>query len=112
MNHRPDRVASLMQHELSDLVLRELEFSGALVTVSGVEVSKKLDFARVMVTVLPAEKEGEVLDILRKAHAELQFKLGRKLNIKPMPQCRFEIDHGGENAARVERNLMEDKRGE
>lgn len=109
MNHRPDRVASLIQHELGGLILRELEFPGALVTLSGVEVSKKLDFARVEVSVLPADKEPEVLKTLVAAQRELQFKLGRKLNIKPMPQLRFEIDHGLENAAQVEKRLLEEE---
>ena|SRR3989338_4156029 len=109
MNHRPDRVASLIQEELSALLVRELEFPGALVTISAVEVTKKLDFARVEVSVLPAEKETEVLKVLVAAQRELQFKLGRKLNIKPMPSLRFEIDHGIENAAVVEKRLLEDK---
>jgi ribosome-binding factor A len=109
MNHRPDRVASLIQEELSQLLLREVEFPGALVTISAVEVTKKLDLARVEVSVLPHEKEVEVMKALAAAQRELQFKLGRKLNIKPMPHLLFEVDHGGENAAAVERRLLEDE---
>ncbi len=111
MNHRPDRVASLIQGELSAMLVRDLEFPGALVTISEVTVTKKLDFARVEVSVLPAAKEAEVLKVLEKAQRELQFRLGRKLNIKPMPQIRFEIDHGIENAAVVEKRLLEDESG-
>jgi len=91
------------------MVVRELEFPGALVTLSGVEVTKKLDVAKVRVSVLPSEKEEEVIEIFGKAQRELQFKLGRKLNIKPMPQLQFEIDRGGENAAQVEKRLMEEE---
>ncbi|MBI2623848.1 MAG: 30S ribosome-binding factor RbfA [Candidatus Liptonbacteria bacterium] len=109
MNHRPDRVASLIQEELGALLVRELEFPGALVTVSGVEVTKKLDLARVEVSVLPHEREAEVMKTLAAAQGELQFKLGRKLNIKPMPTLKFEIDHGVENAAAVEKRLLEDE---
>ncbi len=121
MNHRPDRVASLIQGELSAMLVRDLEFPGALVTISEVTVTKKLDFARVEVSVLPAERaaegeprpvaelEADVQKTLAAAQRELQFKLGRKLNIKPMPQIRFEIDHGVENAAIVEKRLLEDE---
>jgi ribosome-binding factor A len=108
MNHRPDRVASLIQEELGALILRELEFPGALVTISAVEVTKKLDLARVEVSVLPHEREEDVMKLLTAVQRELQFKLGRKLNIKPMPTLMFEIDHGGENAARVEKQLLDE----
>ncbi|MCR4328637.1 MAG: ribosome-binding factor A [Patescibacteria group bacterium] len=107
MNHRPSRISSLIEHELSYILLREVEFPGALVTVSTVEVTKKLDLARVRVSVLPSDKEGEVQKKLDAAQRELQFKLGRKLNIKPMPYLKFEIDHGIENAAQVEKMLLE-----
>ena len=90
------------------MLLRELEFPGALVTISAVEVTKKLDLARVEVAVLPAEQGERVLKSLIAAQRELQFKLGRKLNIKPMPSLKFEIDHGVENAAAVEKRLMEE----
>lgn len=109
MNHRPARVASLIQEELSAMLVRDLEFPGALVTISEIVVTKKLDFARVEVSVLPADKETEVLNTLVAAQRELQFKLGRKLNIRPMPSLRFEIDHGIENAAQVEKRLLEEE---
>ena len=103
------------------MLVRDLEFPGALVTISEVTVTKKLDFARVEVSVLPAARaaEGEFLSVakleagvqktLRAAQGELQFKLGRKLSIKPMPRIQFEIDHGVENAAAVEKKLLEEK---
>lgn len=91
------------------MLVRNLEFPGALVTISEVAVTKKLDFARVEVSVLPPEREADVQKILGNAQRELQFRLGRKLNIKPMPQIRFEIDHGIENAAVVEKRLLEDE---
>jgi len=107
MNHRPDRVASLIERELSLMLVRDLEFPGALVTISDVIVTKKLDNAKVEVSVLPAEREEEVLKTLTAAQRELQFKLVRKLNIKPVPTIRFEIDRGAENAAVVEKKLLE-----
>lgn len=111
MTHRPDRVASLIEHELSALLLRELEFPGALVTISGVEVTKKLDNAKISISVFPGERSEEVLKKLQFSQGSLQFKLGRILNIKPMPRIRFEIDYGAENAAQVEKRLLEEERG-
>ena len=111
MNHRPERVAKLIQEELAAMFARELEFPGALVTVSDVEVSKKLDAACVKIGVVPPYKAAAVQEAVNKARAELQFSLTRKLNIKPMPHVRFEIDRGLENAAAVEKKLLESAEG-
>lgn len=108
MNHRPERVASLIREELALIIARELEFP-ALVTLTEVEVNKKLETAKVGVTVYPSEQDEECLAVLKRAQGEMQHLLNRKLNIKPMPRIDFFLDHGPENAARVEKKLMEDR---
>ncbi len=108
MNYRPLRVGKLIREELSALILRELEFPGALVTLMEVEVDKKLGLAKVEVSVVPSARAGEALAILNDNRSRLQHALLRKINIKPMPQLRFAIDRGPENAARVEKNLLEE----
>lgn len=106
MNFRPLRVANLLRDELGMMIARELEFPGALITITDIDVNKKLEIAHVMVSVLPSNKSAEALKILQAAKGELQYKLVRKLNIKPMPQLHFAIDHGPENAAAVEKALL------
>jgi len=109
---RFQRVASLIREKLSWMIAREIEVTGALITVTDVEVGKKLEQARVLVSVLPSEKRAEALKELGRRTGELQFKLNRLLNIKPMPKIYFEIDYGVENAAKVEKLLLEDNNGE
>ncbi len=104
--YRSERVQSLIRERLSWLILREIEIPGALLTITEVEVSKKLEHARVRVSVLPSEKAPEALRELTRRAGELQFMLSREMNIKPMPRIAFEIDHGLENAAKVEKALL------
>jgi ribosome-binding factor A len=108
MNYRPLRVAKLIKEELGKLLLREIEPNGALLTITEVAVSKKLDSARVRVSILPENKSAAVLKMLKAAQHELQHMLLKKINIKPMPQILFEIDYGVSNAANVERLLKEE----
>jgi ribosome-binding factor A len=112
MNHRPERVSSLIQEELSRIILREVELPvpGALATITDVEVDKKLEGAKVEVSVIPSDAETEkaVLGALDAAAGELQYLLMKKINIKPMPRIRFALDHGYENAAHVEKLLEDD----
>lgn len=107
MNFRPQRVGKLIREQLSDIIGRELEFPGALVTITEVEVGKKMDSGRVLVSVWPQEKGDDALRTLNDASRTLQFQLSRTLNIKPMPELVFQLDAGLENAAQVEKALLE-----
>src|SRR5581483_4130999 len=108
MSFRPQRVSELIHHELSQMINREIEFtSGVLVTVSSVEVDKKLERALVNISVLPAEADAEVMRVLEKSRGYLYHLLFKKLNIKPLPDIMFRLDRGNENAARVEKKLLE-----
>jgi len=109
MRHRPERVQKLIREELSKIMLRELEFGGALVTITEVEVDKHLGAAHVMLSILPSGKEPQAISIARKAAGELQHLLLKKINIKPMPRIQFEVDRGPRHAADVERLLLKDK---
>lgn len=106
MNHRPLRVSNLIRDELSNLLLREVETPGALLTITEVIVDSKLDTAKVKVSVLPSEKAAMALSELKSKRGELQHLLNHKLNIKPMPRISFEIDHGPEKAAGIEKILL------
>ncbi|MDO8664805.1 MAG: 30S ribosome-binding factor RbfA [Candidatus Liptonbacteria bacterium] len=108
MDYRNERMGNLIREELSKIIVRELEFENALVTITEVEVDKKLDKAKVMVSVIPSEKAKEVFKILDIARNSLQTILFRKLNLKPVPRIQFEIDRGLENAANVEKAFLEE----
>lgn len=107
---RHQRVSELIRKELGELILRDLEFPGAIMTILEVDVTKKLDYARVHVSVLPSAKADEVLAILNSQRRDLQNKLLRKINIRPMPEVQFEIDHGAEKAAEIEKVFIEEER--
>ncbi len=106
MNHRPLRVSNLIRDELSNLLLREVETPGALLTITEVDVDPKLDGAKVKVSVLPAGKALGALAELKRRRGELQHLLNHKLNIKPMPRIDFELDRGPEKAADIEKILL------
>lgn len=105
---RSERVGSVIQEELSKMIVRDVELPGSLVTIVEVVVEKKLDFARVHVSVIPASQEAMALRKLNMKIGEFQHALNRKMNIRPMPLISFIIDRGNENAARVEKLLKQE----
>jgi ribosome-binding factor A len=109
MKYRQMRVGDLIRKELSILIEREIETPlGSLVTISDVEVDKKYERALVMISVIPTSATETVMATLEKARGYLYHLLFKKLNIKPMPDIMFRLDKGLENAANVERMLLND----
>ncbi len=107
MYQRHQRVESLIQSELNKIILKELEFPADLVTITSIEVQKDLDHATVNISVLPSEKSEEVLKILVKNRKHLQYLLLKKINIRPMPEIRFKIDYGIQEAAKMEKVFLD-----
>lgn len=91
-HYRREKISSLIQEELGKIIERDLEFDGAMVTITTVEISDDLAQAKVRFSIFPKEKEPETFQVLEEKRKHLQFKLVRKLNIKPMPTLKFEID--------------------
>ena len=105
---RAERVQKLIREELAKLIVREMEFPGALVTITEVEVDKKLEHAKVNVSVIPSEKAAHAIAALDRSTGALQHLLMKKINIKPMPRIAFALDRGPEHAAVVEKLLEDD----
>jgi len=106
MKFRDQRASQLIREELSKIIAREIEINGALATITEVNVDKKLETAKVRISVLPAGEAKEVLNLLNRERDKLQTLLFKKLNMRPTPRIRFEIDRGLENAAIVEKTLL------
>lgn len=104
---RKVRVAPLIQEELAKLILRDIELPGGIITVTDVDVTDKLDYARVKVSVLPSSLAQKGLGLLQDGAGRLQYDLLRKINIKPMPYLQFSLDEGVEAAAKLEKVFIE-----
>ncbi len=110
MKYRPLRLGKLIEEELSLIISRELEFGNAIVTITKIDVSEKSDHAKVSFSVFPSSESKKVLGILQKEKGRLRHLLMKKVSIKIMPALDFEIDRGAENAAAVEKLLLESDR--
>lgn len=109
---RKERIGSLIQEELSKFLLREVEVPGALISITGVEVTKKIDHAKVNISVLPSEKAEMAMKHLTARAGHFQHELNRTMNIRPMPRIAFELDTGLEKAAAIEKALLKEHTNE
>lgn len=108
MKYRQERLTKVFEEELSSIIEKELEFPDSLVTITRIDFTSKLDRATIGFSIYPSEKAEDALKTLNKNKLELRKLLSKKVTMKTMPQLEFEIDHGSENAARVEKLIMED----
>ncbi len=115
MRIRPEKVAHLMRREVADILARRLRDPriGASVTVTDVEVTHDLAFARVYVTVMGDEPaRAGVMSALAHAAGFVRRELGQRLDLREVPEIRFEYDASLDRGARVDELLRRLERGE
>lgn len=104
---RLDRIADQMQRELAVMIQREIKDPrmDAMITVSGVKVSKDLGYADVYVTVLGKEDKPEVIQenlaILKQAAGFLRSRIGREIKLRVVPQLRFHYDESVQRGRQI-----------
>ena len=117
---RTDRIADQMQRELAVMIQREIKDPrlDAMVTVSGVKVSKDLGYADVYVTILGKEDKPEVIQdnlaILKQAAGFLRGRIGQSIKLRVVPQLRFHYDEsvrrGQQLSSLIEQAVAEDRK--
>ena len=110
-----ERVNTLMQREISELIQRELRDPrlGECVSVTEVSVSPDLRYAKVYVSSMDGEqKETQVLGALNSASGFLRSALARKIRLRRMPELHFLWDNSIEKGDRVLRLIDEVTRQE
>lgn len=102
MSERIVKVNKLFKQEVGRMILEDVDFPfDAVVTVISVDTSADLRYADVYVSVLPKEKEEDVIEALEKEVYGIQQKINKKLFMKPVPKIRFRLDFGGDRADRI-----------
>lgn len=107
MSHRIEQVNSLILREVSSLILTEADLpKGIFVTVSRVETSRDLRYAKIFITILPEGKTGTALEKLQSKIGLIQSGLNDYLSMKPIPRIRFVVDDVEKKAGDID-NLLD-----
>lgn len=91
---RSQRVGAQIQRELAELIQFEVKDPRVgLVTVSAVEVTRDMAYAKVFITMLDSEHGvDEVLAALNHAAGFLRRELGKRMKLRITPQLTFLYD--------------------
>lgn len=101
-SHRIERVADMLRQEISQILREEVRDPRVRdASVSRVEVSSDLQHARVLVSLLADDPEGKALEGLHRAGGFIRSRLAGRIQLRHVPELRFEIDHGAEHSLRI-----------
>ncbi len=92
---RTDRVGQQIQKEIAIILMREIKDPRlSMTTVSAVEVTRDLAYAKVFVTFFN-DKEDEIkasIEVLTEAEGYIRSLLGKRLRARIIPHLRFVYD--------------------
>lgn len=103
-SRRQDRVAALIQRELSEIIQRSVKDPRvAFCTVTQAEVSPDLKYVDVKVSVIGDEAQKEkALAGLKSAAGFLRREIGKRLTLRYSPELRFAIDESADYLLRID----------
>lgn len=109
MSHRPERVAEAIKKEIADLICNDIKDPRlGFVTITGVEVTKDLSFAKIFVSVLGSvDQRQETVDILQKASGFMRSEIGRRIKVRQTPELIFKLDTSLDHGTRIMEILHE-----
>ena len=100
---RTRRIGEQLRRELAELIRAELRDPRlALISMTSIEVSRDLAYARIFVTLMgdPTERNERVAE-LNQAAPLLRRELGRRMRLRVIPKLEFRYDEIVEQGARL-----------
>ena len=103
---RQQKIARLLQKELGNIFLPYAkEMQGTLITITEVRISPDLAIAKVFLSVFPIEKSEMVLNFINEKQKTIRFELGKKVQLRIVPELTFFIDETMEELEKIDRLL-------
>lgn len=100
------KYAGLIQKDLAEIFQKDARhwFGNAFITVTGVEVSPDLSFAKVFLSLMMVEDKTAFMKLLEKKNKEIRKTLGMKIGkqVRIVPSLAFMLDETQQKAQRIE----------
>ena len=102
-SNRIGRINEEIQKELSSLfrTLKDPRVQGGMVTVTHVDTTSDLRYAKVFVSVLDKTQEKDVIKGLKSASGYLRRELGAAVKLRYTPELQFVADDSIEQGAHI-----------
>ncbi len=104
MIKRTDRLNSLLQEVIAEVIMREIRNPkiSTLITVKKVEITKDLHYAKVYISMLGSDLEKkETLKALKSAAGYISVQAAKKVVMRYFPSLSFHMDDTLEDEIRI-----------
>ncbi len=113
MSNRLPRVNQLIKKELSQILLREVDFpKDVLVTMTRVETVPNLSESKIYISCIPEGEQENILNMLKSQVWHLQQLLNKRLRMRPIPKIIFLKEKETFEAGKIEEILAKLKKRE
>lgn len=103
-NVKIERLNHAFQEEISKILMTEIKDEDIkFVTITGVDTTNDLSYAKVYFTVLDEEKKKKTLDALNGAASFIRGKLSERVEIRHTPELKFIYDTSIEYGEHIEK---------
>ncbi len=111
-SRRQEQVAEFLRDEVSEIITREMKDPRlGFVSITRVELSPDLRYAKVFISVFGSEEEREAtLRALTGAAGFVRYQLKPRMRIRHIPEISFHLDRSMEHAEEVARTLNKIRR--
>ncbi len=109
-NNRMQKVNEELKREISNIISLKLSNSllrKGLISVTKVDTSPDLKYARVYVSMINIGNKKEALKALKKSSGFVRTEIAQKVNLKYTPELIFEFDESIEYGDRIDNILKE-----
>ncbi|ETB63909.1 TPA: ribosome-binding factor A [Candidatus Nomurabacteria bacterium] len=103
-NFRDIKIENRVKELSASFIEREASPS-SLITVTRVLMSKDSKKAKIMISVLPKEKENAAYGFIKRNLGEMRKYISSSLKINPIPFLDVEIDEGEKNRQKIDELL-------
>jgi ribosome-binding factor A len=107
---RTVKIAEEIRRELSDIIRMDVKDDrlSAMATVSRIDLTQDLKYAKVYISVFDDEREREKsIDALNHAASFIRTRLSRRMHIRTVPKLTFVLDNSISYSFEIEKKLKE-----
>ena len=105
---RQNKIARLIQKELSDIFQRQTQaMHGTLVSVSVCRISPDMSVCKAYLSVFPSERANEIVENINANVRQIRYELGQRtrFQLRIIPELKFFVDDSLDYAENIDRLL-------
>lgn len=108
-NNRVNRIDEELKKELSNIINYEVKNSKVtgMISVTRVNVTPDLKYAKVYVSILNAKNNKETLEGLKQASGFIKTQIAKRINLRITPEFLFVLDDSIEYGAKIDAILKD-----